>query len=374
MPSGVVTVTTYQFSNYDCSGNLGGWAGQSAYYCFGEVYLRVLPDSGSAPVSGANVTTAYDFAQTCYPNTTPCQNPAICGEAFKNFTTTSTEWYAFGDSTDSFSVVYGGQTYVVTASQMAASTCETLHVPSGAINSTYGASCAAGGSTFTSTTLSSSTTSASSPGCGLNSQHNTAPKPTVYVKVVTDQGMVITNGTLNVVQLESMTGGFETSRYCVSLSEVQGTGYVRLADLNQSGSSANLITGGYYNVTLMAGYDQGPWYNATIPSIQINPNSTVYVTVSVPSGVVTVVNSNEGSSAVTTTTTSATTSTSTNENQFNQYDCGGWVQADSGAKCGPLTSDWLRVKARPSRTTAQSLSFTPLQTPMDITAGQESTV
>jgi hypothetical protein len=67
------------------------------------------------------------------------------------------------------------------------------------------------------------------------------------------------------------------------------------------------ITSGYYNVTLMAGYNQGPGYLATIPSIQVHPNSTIYVAVSVPSGVVTVVTSNEGSSAATTKTTSATT-------------------------------------------------------------------
>jgi hypothetical protein len=54
-------------------------------------------------------------------------------------------------------------------------------------------------------------------------------------------------------------------------------------------------------------FNQGPGYVATIPSMQVHPNSTVYVMVSVPSGMVTVVTSNEGSSAVTTMTTSATT-------------------------------------------------------------------
>jgi YVTN family beta-propeller protein len=171
---------------------------------------------------------------------------------------------------------------------------------------------------ISSTTLESSTATTSTTlghlvycdGGGMNASLNTAPKPTVYVKVVTDQGTVITNGTLLVDQLENMTNGEETAHYCTSLSDVQGTGYVRLADLNQSGSSANLITGGYYNVTVVAGLNnQGPWYMATIPSIQLGPNSTVYVTVSVPSGAVTIVTSNEGSSSVTTTTTTATTTT-----------------------------------------------------------------
>jgi hypothetical protein len=166
-----------------------------------------------------------------------------------------------------------------------------------------------------STSLQASTTTASTissnPGyCdgGMNTTLNTVPKPTVYVKVVTDQGKVITNGSLVVDQLENMTNGYETSGYCIALSDVQETGYVRLADLNQSGSNVTSITGGYYNVTLVAGLgNQGPWYMATIPSIQISPYSVVYVTVSVPSGVVTIVTSSEGSSAVTTTTTSATT-------------------------------------------------------------------
>ena len=142
----------------------------------------------------------------------------------------------------------------------------------------------------------------------MNTSLNTVPKPTVYVKVVTDQGTVITNGSLVADQLENMTNGYETSHYCISLSDVQGSGYVRLADLNQSGSSASIITGGYYNVTLVAGLNnQGLWYMATIPSIPISPNSIVYVTVSVPSGMVTIANTSEGSSAVTTTSTSATT-------------------------------------------------------------------
>jgi hypothetical protein len=66
---------------------------------------------------------------------------------------------------------------------------------------------------------------------------------------------------------------------------------------------------GYYNVTLMAGYNQGPWYLASIPLIHVPPNSnsTVYVTVYVPSGQVAVVTSNEGSSIVTMVMTSVTT-------------------------------------------------------------------
>jgi hypothetical protein len=167
----------------------------------------------------------------------------------------------------------------------------------------------------TSTTVTSSTSSVSSPACGggpTNTLLNPAPKGTVYVKVVTDQGTVITNGTLFVNQFGDLNNGERILRnlYCISLGDVNGTGYLQLAVLNGTGASqvaGNFLSSGYYNVTLMAGYNQGPGYVATIPSIQVHPNSTIYVTVSVPSGVVTVVTSNEGSSAVTTTTTSATT-------------------------------------------------------------------
>lgn len=183
---------------------------------------------------------------------------------------------------------------------------ETIIVPAG----TWGIT------SNSSTTLRSSTTTISSilgypvdcEGGGMNTTSNTASKPTVYVKVVTGQGTLITNGSLVVGQLENTTNGFATSHYCIGLGDVQGTGYVRLADLNQSGSSSTIITGGYYNVTVVAGLnDQGPWYIATIPFIQIGPDSIIYVTVSAPSGMVTIVTSNEGSNAVTTTTTSATT-------------------------------------------------------------------
>ena len=152
------------------------------------------------------------------------------------------------------------------------------------------------------------------PDCGtpFNTLLNPAPKGTVYLKVVTDNGgTVITNGTLFLIQ----GGSFGWMTYCISMSDVNGTGYIQLAPVNFNGThGGDFITSGYYNVTLWVGsYNPNvtnnppPSYWATIPSIQVQPNSTTYVTVSVPSGVVTMVTSNDGSGAVTTTTTSATT-------------------------------------------------------------------
>jgi YVTN family beta-propeller protein len=310
VPSGVVNLAVYQFSNYDCAGNLRGWAANATYSCFGQVYLHVLSDADSASVAGAVVTTSYDFPTTCV--FTGCPYPScLSGEGFKSFTTTtSTEWYAFGDAANSFSVIYGGQAYNVTASQRAASTCVTLRVPSGAVDRTYGPGCVVGEPSTTSTS-----TTVNLPACGAptNTVLNPAPKGTAYMKVVTDQGTVITNGSLFVTQVGNMSWGSGVqTHYCINLSDVNGTGYLQLATKNTLNRlDANFITSGYYNVTLMAGYNLGQGYLATIPSIQVHSNSTVYVTVSVPSGVVTVVTSNEGSSAVTTTTTTESSTSTT---------------------------------------------------------------
>ncbi len=161
VPSGTVTVTTYFFSNHDCAGNFGAWAGRYSYYCFGEVYLRVLSDSDSAAVAGAVVTTTYDIPETCGAG-----DPS--GLTSVNFTTSSTEWYAFGDSTYSFSLATGGALYNVTASQRpGSSTCVTLHVPSGTVDMTYGPRCLVG-EPSNSTSISSTSTVSSSTTSGID--------------------------------------------------------------------------------------------------------------------------------------------------------------------------------------------------------------
>ncbi len=170
VPSGAVSLAVYQFSNYDCAGNLGAWAGASTYRCFGEVYLRVLSDADSSPAAGVAVTTAYDFPETCGGS------QEVGGEAFKFFTTANgTEWYVFGDSANSFSVIYGGEAYDVAASQPSGSTCVTLRVPSGAVDVAYGAGCASPGSSASTTTSTSTTvtTTSSSTNCPSASSSST---------------------------------------------------------------------------------------------------------------------------------------------------------------------------------------------------------
>lgn len=153
------------------------------------------------------------------------------------------------------------------------------------------------------------------PDCStlMDVQLNPAREGAVYMKVVTDQGgTVVTNGTIIVVQDGPFNQGNEESlHYCINMSDVNRTGYVQLAPLNFNGTAG--YTTGYYNLTLWVGYDNpnatnnpGPSYWATIPLIQIQPYSTLYITASIPSGVVTVVTLDAGISTVTT-TTSATT-------------------------------------------------------------------
>jgi DNA-binding beta-propeller fold protein YncE len=179
---------------------------------------------------------------------------------------------------------------------------------------------------ISSTTSQSSTTTSTStrlgeivPDCStlMNVRLNPAPLGAVYMKVVTDQGgTVVTNGTVIVLQAGPFDGGPDGSlHYCINMSDVNGTGYLQLAPLYFNGTYG--YTTGYYSVTLWVGYDNpnvtnnpGPSYRATIPLIQIQPYSTIYITASIPSGMVTVVtssNGGNGSSTVTTTTTSATT-------------------------------------------------------------------
>ncbi len=88
------------------------------------------------------MNTSYDFNNSDACNLSPYPG----SPALKNFATTNTEWYAFGDAAKSFSVLSGGLTYNVTQSQRAGSTCVTMLVPSGAVDTTYGPSCSSSSS------------------------------------------------------------------------------------------------------------------------------------------------------------------------------------------------------------------------------------
>jgi hypothetical protein len=125
----------------------------------------------------------------------------------------------------------------------------------------------------------------------------------VYLKVVTDQGATIANGSVLVTHTGAMADGMvNVTSYCLRLGDGNATGYIPLT-VNGSGVSSI----GPYNLTLVAGYGQGAGYQAVLSNLIVQPNSTVYATISVPSGKVTIVTCTAASGCATTTTTVMTT-------------------------------------------------------------------
>lgn len=119
----------------------------------------------------------------------------------------------------------------------------------------------------------------------------------VYLKVVTNQGTVVNNnGTVFVTHM-TPDG---TAHYCLPLP-LNATGYIELA------ASDGLAQTGSYNMTLFAGYNQGPGYQASLPVFTVQQNATVYITVSVPSGIVRIESCPQGGTDCATVTATATT-------------------------------------------------------------------
>lgn len=123
----------------------------------------------------------------------------------------------------------------------------------------------------------------------------------LFLRVVTDNGSVINfnnlpnNGSIFVTHTNS-----KVPNYCLRLvNNDNSTGYAALV------GNASLPAAGSYNMTIFAGYSNGPGYSGTIPTITVGPNSMVYVTISVPSGKVTIVDCRAG--ACSTSTSTATT-------------------------------------------------------------------
>jgi hypothetical protein len=119
----------------------------------------------------------------------------------------------------------------------------------------------------------------------------------LYLELVTSQGVTITNnGTVFVLHAAPNGDGYYggSGEYCVALNG-NATGYAGLT------SSDGLAPIGSYGLTLFAGYGQGHVYQVTIPPITVSSNATVYVTVVVPSGEVTVVSCTQGNSCTTST-------------------------------------------------------------------------
>jgi hypothetical protein len=164
-----------------------------------------------------------------------------------------------------------------------------------------------GGFGFTTATSVAISSSSASPvlACGGQAFRLLTPLQSgpISLKVTTDQGAIVNNGTVFVTHTVPASAGISdrTANYCLRL-EGNATGYLELA------ANDSLPMTGSYNLTLFAGYNQGPGYQGTIPSFTLQPDTTVFVTLSVPSGEVTVVSCAQGNSCSTTTTTATTSS------------------------------------------------------------------
>jgi hypothetical protein len=121
----------------------------------------------------------------------------------------------------------------------------------------------------------------------------------IFLKILTDQGSLVTNGSVLVTHTVSQGSQIPANRttYCLRL-EPNANGFIELAN-------DGLPQAGIYNLTFAAGYDQGPGIQASVYLFSVQPNTSIYVTVSVPSREAQIVTSTTGVSIVTTTTTTA---------------------------------------------------------------------
>ncbi len=121
----------------------------------------------------------------------------------------------------------------------------------------------------------------------------------IFFKILTDQGSIVRNGSVLVTHSVSLGPQTPANRttYCLRL-EPNATGFIELAN-------DGLPQAGIYNLTFAAGYDQGPGTLASVYLFSVQPNTTIYVTVSVPSREAQIVTSTTGNSTVTTVTTTA---------------------------------------------------------------------
>jgi hypothetical protein len=115
----------------------------------------------------------------------------------------------------------------------------------------------------------------------------------IFLKILTDQGSLVTNGSVLVTHSVSAN----RTTYCLRL-EPNANGFVELAN-------DGLPQAGIYNLTFAAGYDQGPGTWASVYLFSVQPNTSIYVTVSVPSRDALIVTSTTGNSTVATVTTTA---------------------------------------------------------------------
>jgi len=122
----------------------------------------------------------------------------------------------------------------------------------------------------------------------------------IYVKVITDQGVIVNNGTVFMTHSANYSNPhinngevhLISADYCLSLSSVSNTtGFIQVADpgaVTDGGDGLNLT--GYYNFTVSAAYGANRPLQIVVPQLfDATSNATIYITISVPSGEVTIV-------------------------------------------------------------------------------------
>jgi hypothetical protein len=116
----------------------------------------------------------------------------------------------------------------------------------------------------------------------------------ISLKVTTDQGAIVNNGTVFITHV----GTNGTANYCLRL-QPNSAGYLQVA------ASDGLSPTGTYNVTIFAGFNQGSGYEGSLPPITVTTSMSTGITLSVPSGAVSIVTSSLGGALASTTTTTA---------------------------------------------------------------------
>jgi hypothetical protein len=168
----------------------------------------------------------------------------------------------------------------------------------------------------TSTTIRSASTIANGTGAPtctfLNGQGHVLFPPLqqsgpIYLRVVTTQGTVVTNGTVFATHMLSPSDSLGSADYCMLLaSDTNATGYMQVSDSGAVTLGGDgLPLGGAYNFTVRAGYGRSQPLQVAIPEIVVQPNTITYITISVPSGEVTTVTTtcSPGNGCATATTT-----------------------------------------------------------------------
>jgi len=128
---------------------------------------------------------------------------------------------------------------------------------------------------------------------------------TVYLREVTDNGTVVNVGVVFVTHRISASDSQGSASYCEYLNggstNFNATGFTQMTDHPGDGLPYT-PQGGVYNFTVLTTAKNGEVALLATPDVMVQPGAVTYVTISVPSGNVTITVCGQGSSCTTTTT------------------------------------------------------------------------